>query len=291
MGLYWDITVGNGQPNIRVGLYNTHDSIVVTGNGSYQICDFNNSPLVTLGPGQTATVSGRYNVQCSNGYSSSNSTPFRIRPLGSTILEIQNYYRPGWGGRNDNRYRGLIEYRWSDVEGTYWVINEVTLEDYLYGLAEEPNWWPKEALKAHIVGARGYAFYNIHHPKSTCSRNFFHVFSDWRSQTYKGYAYEQAIGSPNYLKESACETFGQIIYYGNEVALVPYHSDCGGHTSDYPDKPYLKSVYCPYSQGHSRSGHGWGLCMTGVKGFADSGRGYIDILKHYLTGVDIRKAY
>ncbi len=294
IGLYWDILAGDAQPNIRVGLYDTYGAITVTGNGSYQLCDSNNNPLTTLGPGQTTTLhasGGQYTASCSNGYSSSNLSQFRVKPLGSTIIEVSSYYNPGWGGRNDNRFRGLVEYRWSAATGSFWVINELTLEDYLYGLAEEPNWWPKEALKAHMVAARGYAFYNIYHPKTTCSQSNFHVFPDWRSQTYKGYAFEQAVGSPNHLKEAAQETFGQVVYYGNDLALVPYHSDCGGYTSDYSNIPYLKSVYCPYSQGHSRNGHGWGLCMVGVQGFANNGYGYADIIKHYLTGVDVRRGY
>jgi SpoIID/LytB domain protein len=38
-------------------------------------------------------------------------------------------------------------------------------------------------------------------------------------------------------------------------------------------------------------GHGVGMCQTGATGMADQGKNYDDILRHYYTGIEIRKLY
>lgn len=37
------------------------------------------------------------------------------------------------------------------------------------------------------------------------------------------------------------------------------------------------------------NGHGVGLSQVGAMGMADAGFNYIDILKHYFTGIEIRE--
>ena len=53
--------------------------------------------------------------------------------------------------------------------------------------------------------------------------------------------------------------------------------------------PYMRGVPCP-DQGEKR-GHGVGMCQYGAQIMAEQGFSYVDILKHYYTGIAITYAH
>jgi stage II sporulation protein D len=81
-----------------------------------------------------------------------------------------------------------------------------------------------------------------------------------------------------------------LIYKGKTPNTV-FSAHCGGHTRNNEDVwqrgaplPYLRGVPCP-AKGE-KHGHGIGLCQYGAREFANQGRSYEEILKHYYQGCE-----
>lgn len=138
-----------------------------------------------------------------------------------------------------NSYRGLVEIVPSQNKKIS-VINEVEIEDYLYGVVplEMPASWPLEALKAQAVASRTYALYNL----SKWEKYGFDISASTVDQAYGGYNVENTA-----CKKAVDETKGQYIIYDGKPILALYHADSGGVTEDGKDVfgydvPYLKPV-------------------------------------------------
>lgn len=137
------------------------------------------------------------------------------------------------------KYRGIIKIK-PLVNGKMTVINELGLEEYLYGVVprEMPASWPVEALKSQAVAARTYAVSNI----SKWGKYGFDITGSTKDQVYGGYNAENPKSN-----EAVDQTRGQIALYNGKPITALYHSDSGGITEDNyevfgSDIPYLKSV-------------------------------------------------
>jgi stage II sporulation protein D len=138
--------------------------------------------------------------------------------------------------RENRKYRGVIEL--SEYKGHLTVVNELPLEQYLYGVvgSEMASGWPLEALKTQAVLARTRAVgqgnkYGIANLSDT-------VYE----QAYYGYAREAAD-----IRRAVDETEGEVIKYKGKVAESFFYSNAGGMTSDGTEVwgnpvPYLKPV-------------------------------------------------
>jgi len=129
------------------------------------------------------------------------------------------------GGR---RYRGGMEFR-ADEKGLT-VINELPLEEYLYGVvpAEMPAAWPAEALAAQAVAARSYA---LAQSQSGAYGNCgFDVLATQSSQVYKGYDWENPATS-----KAVDDTRGVILTYRGQPVNALFHSSSGGFTENSED--------------------------------------------------------
>jgi stage II sporulation protein D len=138
-------------------------------------------------------------------------------------------------------YRGQIVV--DLVNGKLRAINVLPLEQYLYGVlpAEMPSSWLPAALEAQAVAARSYAV------ASHRAAAPFDVYSDTRSQVYRGVAAEAPEAT-----QAVDATAGQVLFYGEDVARTFYSSSSGGWTQSAADawggvgEPYLVSVRDPY---------------------------------------------
>jgi stage II sporulation protein D len=123
------------------------------------------------------------------------------------------------------------------------VVNDVSLEHYLYGVvaAEMPASWAAEALKAQAVVARSYAL------RSRRPTDVFDVYADTRSQVYRG-----VIAEAPAAVAAVRATRALAVRYGAEVAQTFFHSTSGGRTAANEEGfgglpvPYLRSVDDPY---------------------------------------------
>lgn len=140
------------------------------------------------------------------------------------------------------------------------AINNLGLEAYLYGVvpSEMPHRWPPEALKAQAVAARSYAL-------ATRRSGEFDVYSDVRSQVYRGIPEEEAQ-----TNEAIDATAGQVLTYDGQVAYTYFFSTSGGRTATVTDVwpssksiPYLVSVADPHDS--ISPYHRWGPVVLTAK--------------------------
>jgi hypothetical protein len=192
-----------------------------------------------------------------------------------------------------NRYRGVIECR--IIADTLVLINELPLEEYLWGLSEEPDTEPREKQKAFAIAARSYAFYYM----TSFERKFPSMPYDGddsaaRFQLYSGVAFEEANTQ---WVEAVKNTEGKIISFNGEVIKSPYFSSSDGRTrspreagwGEWPHAPYLASKPDPWCEGMTLYGHGVGMSGCGAEGQANQGRSAEEILQYYYPGTEIRE--
>jgi SpoIID/LytB domain protein len=146
-------------------------------------------------------------------------------------------------------YRGQIQV--SVTGAKLQAVNVVGLEPYLNGVvpSEMPHSWLPEALKAQAVAARSYALSHL-------QSGSFDLFSDTRSQVYRGVAAEQPE-----TNAAVQATAGQVVLYAGRVAKTFFFSTSGGRTMSAADAwgtaiPYLLSVPDPYDS--ISPYHDWG---------------------------------
>ncbi len=121
-------------------------------------------------------------------------------------------------------YRGTIEV--ALVEDKLLVVNELSLEEYLYGVlpSEMPESFGAEALKAQAVCARSYACNQL--LANRYSAYGAHVDDSMNCQVYQNY------GETAASVEAVKATFGRVLSRAGECITAYYFSCSYGHTSD-----------------------------------------------------------
>lgn len=155
-------------------------------------------------------------------------------------------------------YRGALETVPTESRaGSLNVINALALEQYVKGVMpnEVPPSWPTEELKAQAVAVRSIAL------TGDVGGNGFDLYSDTRSQVYKGLESEYAS-----TNAAVAATRGQVVMYGGKVAQTLYSACSGGHTESAVNVfgssvPYLVGVPDPYDSDCPL--HEWTLKFSG----------------------------
>ncbi|MFS8809303.1 SpoIID/LytB domain-containing protein [Synechococcus sp. R65.1] len=158
------------------------------------------------------------------------------------------------------------------------AINYVHLEDYVASVveAEMGARFLPEALKAQAVAARTYVLYHRN------SRRWFDVFSDTRSQVYRGLSQRSAAAL-----EATRATRGVVLVYGGKFVNAMYSASAGSRTVGVDGIPYLQSLpdFSPYP----KFGHGIGMSQWGAQELARRGWSYRQILAYYYPGVRLAR--
>jgi hypothetical protein len=296
-----DLATLPAEPIMRVGVFETtDDTMLVRGiQGGMKVV--NNGEVVCHIP-QNQEVTVRY-VRASAVYKvsgtscTSQSTTWYVLEAedGLAPLEITDFNRPiDWlPGSNDNKFRAKLELRFTPATDKVWVINELLLEQYLYGIAETSDVSPLEYQKALLAAARTYALYHVNRGTKHANE-FFHVDAKY-DQVYRGYG--QEARSPN-IVQGVKQTFGQIVTYDGKLAITPYFSRSDGRTRNWTEVwggsgfPWLVSVPVTWDEGQTLWGHGVGLSARGALYMASKdGATYDTILKHFYRGIELRQAY
>ncbi len=136
---------------------------------------------------------------------------------GVSLLDLESY-----------RYRGRIEIGRYNNQLT--AVNIVNLEDYLYGVvpSEVSSSWPKEALKAQAVCARGYAILKAGFRSDSNVNKPYKINDTTQSQVYKGYNVETKA-----TNQAVNETKGETVTYNNRIIYTYYFSTSGGSTENH----------------------------------------------------------
>ncbi len=191
------------------------------------------------------------------------------------------------------RYKGMIECR--VIGGSLVVINELPLEDYMAGLAEEPDSEPYEKQRAIAIAARTYAAYYM----QTSQRKFpgmpYDASDDPAAfQLYLGLRFAES--NPNWLR-AVSSTARQVLRFSGQLIKSPYFTSNDGRTrspseagwNNFPHAAIFASKPDPWCSGMTLRGHGVGMSGCGAKGQALAGRSAEQILQYYYPGVRIQE--
>lgn len=157
-------------------------------------------------------------------------------------------------------------------------VVRVPLERYVRGVvsAEMPASWPAAALQAQAIASRTYAL------TADAGGSRFDVYSDTRSQVYRGVAAETAQ-----TNAAVAATAGQIVTYAGRPAITYFFSSSGGMTEDAQNawpgsepKPWLVGVPDPYDAGPQFD---WRLSMS----FATATSRLRGLVKGSLRGIEV----
>ena len=183
----------------------------------------------------------------------------RFRVLGAGGQEIGTFGGPSLVARfGDGRVRvpewghelsrGELRFQISG-DGRAHVLGVMNVEDYLLGISEVPNSWPREALGAQAIAARTYAYWRLAGgERAGCGCD---VFSTTADQNYTGWD-KEAAGGANRWADAVASTARTVITYGGSYIYAVYSSSSGGYTEDiehvWPGAqalPYLRGVCDP----------------------------------------------
>jgi len=130
-----------------------------------------------------------------------------------------------------------------DLNGKLTLVNELPLEQYLYGVvaSEMHADFPTEAVKAQAITARSYTLARINKQHAL---DPFDVCDEVHCQVYGGITRASAntITAVN-------ETAGKVLMYEKQICETFYLAVCGGHTEHNENvwqgapKPYLRGQF------------------------------------------------
>ncbi len=156
---------------------------------------------------------------------------------------IQVVVSSGFVKMNGKRYRGIGEVGFNSA-GTLAGINELSVEEYLYGVVPRelpPNPYGEvEAQKAQAIAARTYALSNL----GKRSIDGYDLLPTTSDQVYGGYEDEHPISN-----EAVDGTKGIVATYEGEMISAVFHSTSGGFTANNEDvwrseaTPYLRAKH------------------------------------------------
>ncbi|MDQ3963436.1 MAG: SpoIID/LytB domain-containing protein [Actinomycetota bacterium] len=269
------------MPSIRVGLLQTRNSISLTTsafNGGSGKIEFkvkgSSETLAEGGPG----VSWRTEPSQAGGIrlfkdgeqvrregtgvfgSSKNPLILRYEPFG-TLVDVAD--------KSYNYVHGRMEigtYSTNDCNAGFCLrlVVKLSMQKYLYGLAEVPSSWPSAVLEAQAITGRTYAYDKAKrsgHHRYPCDCT---VFDSTFDQAYAGDG--KRSGSGVYWEDwkgAVDNTKGRIVTHNGSPAQTLYSSSSGGHTENNENVwggtplPYLRGVKDATDSVSANPNHKW----------------------------------
>jgi SpoIID/LytB domain protein len=167
-------------------------------------------------------------------------------------------------GATGNRYRhGRLVIRVVQPGVLQLVNDNLSMQQYLYGLAEMPSSWGLEALKAQAIAGRTYA------QRRVGGSGNYDLESTTIDQVYAGYEKAAGAGGSRWV-EAVDSTFGQILTYNGSPIDAFYSSSNGGYgeLASYVfinDRPYLQPVVDPFDNTAGNSNFRWTRTYSGAE--------------------------
>lgn len=188
-------------------------------------------------------------------------------------------------------YKGTIEC--SVIDGALTLIDELALDDYMTGIAEEPDTEPYQKQRAFAIAARTYAAYYMQ-PSNRKFPGMPYDASD-DPAVFQSYLGLNFAGSNPQWTNAVASTAGQVLKSGGRLIKPPYFSSDDGRTrtpteagwKNFPFSGIFTNKPDPWCKGLPLAGHGVGMSGCGAKGQALEGRSAEQILQYYYPGVRI----
>ncbi len=190
-----------------------------------------------------------------------------------------------------DQYRGTVTC--TTYNGKAVLINTVGLEDYMQGLAEEPDTEPYEKQRAFAIAARTYAaWYMLPENRKFPGAPYDGSDNPANFQKYVGKTFEEK--NPRWVR-SVTSTASEVLKKGTELIKPPYFSSDTGKTrtpteagwKNFPFAEIFSTKDDPWCKGLPLAGHGVGMSGCGAKGQAKDGKTGEEILQYYYPGTTI----
>lgn len=280
---------------IRVKLGIAQSEVVLTSPASYTVyVDGEKMAYVSADDETRLTYSPKGIITIADGKKITAHETVRLVPSDGKIMRVVNFERRVlWDDTiNDNEFRGTIEVRSKDA--LLQVINELPLEEYLYGLGEVSEAGTHNTKKEVMsIVARSYALFYMTEAQKFPGEPYHLDDSASTSQKYLGYGFEAR--SPQW-RVAVDTTRGLVVTYDKKIVKTPYFSQSDGRTRS-PEEvwgwsaPYLQSVPDPLCAEKIQLGHGVGLSGCGAEQAARKGYSSEEILKYYYKGIELTDLY
>ncbi len=204
-----------------------------------------------------------------------------------------------------DRYRHGIRVRLAETTDTIWLINDIPLEQYVWGMGEITGTGNVEHNNVMTTAFRTYGQWKIIYSTKYAYAGF-KVNATPGNQLYYGYDWE--ITHPR-IRESSEKTHGTIVYDEHDtVAIIPYSSWTDGRTRGWNEVwndpndifPHCKGVPDPYGKHKSKTtaqlksegNHMVGLSAHGSLSMAqDYDKSWREILNYYFSNITLKKNY
>lgn len=209
-----------------------------------------------------------------------------VRIVSSGILKIKNYNRGINRNVPFNSFRSDLVVR-PQPDQKLLVVNELPMEEYLYGLAEQTSSEPEEKRKAVLVLARSYALVYGGERRKFKTDLYDLEDSAATSQLYLGHDWERYHSSQKALVD---QTKGLVLYHGGKPVIGPYFTQSGGASSSKWNRQYPWTVgrELPYDKGLEPKGHGVGLSGNSARILAEKGKNFREIIDYFFVGTEVR---
>jgi SpoIID/LytB domain protein len=265
---YTGVTVGSKTlpSTIRVGLHQG-DGFRLSGNGTFTFSSTSTGATIATGSAsqvwQVKPQGSSVLLVSPSGTTYGPYSNIWQRRSGGTRLQIMSGSGTSWKVAGEYAHGRIQVKRPSST--THVVLDGMSLEHYVYGIAEVPSSWPAEVKKAQAVGARTYGAdkASTSQNRSACSCA---VYDDTRDQVYAGWAKESQSGWTSAVDATA----GKVVTYGGEYAKTFYSSSSGGYTEDVEKVwggtlAYLKAKSDPWDNQPENSRWRWEVSMSAAE--------------------------
>ncbi|MCY3578773.1 MAG: SpoIID/LytB domain-containing protein, partial [bacterium] len=138
----------------------------------------------------------------------------------------------------------------------YVILDSLSVETYLRGVAESHMNWPLTAHEAQAIAARSYATATLQERRASSSwTRPFDLYSTVWDQAFVGDTREKHADAGTWL-QAVANTAGQVLFYEGAPIRAFYHASNGGHTERsgyvfYAELPYLPAKPDPFDPQHS----------------------------------------
>ena len=220
------------ERDVRIGVVQSADSVAVGSTGAFTVTERGTNRLLASGTNTAAVVTrtggGGYRVRLGNVVVES-ANPVRVTSASGVTI-------------NGQQYRGSAEVGVNSA-GTLAGINEVPVEQYLYGVVPRelgPNVFPEiEAQKVQAIAARTYTVAYL----GRRAADGYDLRATVDDQVYGGRSAEHPVSSA-----AVDATRGIVMRHGGKLIIARYSSTSGGHTGNNEESfaenpiPYMRGV-------------------------------------------------
>jgi len=218
-----------------------------------------------------------------------------IKGAWDTELVVTNYNRGLSNNIPYNQFLNTLKFYPENGGRELLMVNELGVEQYLYGVSEEPSTQPPQKKHAIWVATRGYI---LAYSESAGWKDKFPGESRYDMKDLPSccvfYLGDQWTDYNSSQIELVDQTYGITPMYNGKPAILPYFSSSDGRTrtnwkSEYP---YIKDLVLPYDYGQELRGHGNGLSAYTAKKLAEiDGYDYEQIIDYFFDDIDLKKLY